>query len=292
MKVGFIGLGLMGYNMACRLADTGFDLVVFNRTKSKALRFVNECGGEVVESPKGIGNKADIVHVMVSDNEAVGEVLLGSEGLLRGSSNRIHVIVSSTITPQFSLFLRNVVESSGHWYTEAPVLGSVSEARSGELITYVGGRPEDTKIQSVKALSRKVHYIGEVPKATALKLAINNLFLTSLASLAESIALGIAWGISLDQLLDLFKETWLKTLVERYEVRGFDRDFPTRFPIRLAIKDLRYVSDALSKVGMPSSLPSSAAEIYKNALIKGLSEKDYSNLLLYYKEIASGRKKV
>ncbi len=289
MKVGFIGLGLMGFNMACRLSNSGFKLVVYNRTRSKALKFVDECGGEAVNSPSDVGNSSEVVHVMVADNEAVSNVLLSSEGLLTSAKN-FKVIVQSTITPQFSLSVKALTNASGRSYTEAPVLGSVSESREGKLITYVGGRVKDAELPTIKSLSKEVIYVGEVPKASAVKLAINNIFLTSLTALAESVALALSWGLSKQEILSYLKSTWLKFLVERYEMRGFDKGFKTRFPIRLAAKDLNYVSSTLSKVGLPASLATSAADIFNQASNSGLADKDYSNILLFLKEIASSRR--
>jgi 3-hydroxyisobutyrate dehydrogenase len=288
MRVGFIGLGLMGFSMACRLRDRGHEVIAYNRTREKALKFARECGGQAVETPKAVGNSAEVVHVMVSDNEAVASVLLGSEGLI--NSQVKHVIVSSTITPQFSLAIKATLEGVGKKYAEAPVLGSVSEARDGRLTTYVGGEPEDASIPTLKDISKEVIYVGEVPKATALKLAINNLFLSILASLAESTALAVGWGFELGEFLGYLKKTWMEGIVKRYEERGFDESFPTRFPIRLAAKDLRYAAQALQQVCLPSVLPSAASELFLNASMFGMRDNDYSHLLLHMLKLATSGK--
>ncbi len=288
MRVGFIGLGLMGFSMACRLRDRGHEVIVYNRSREKALKFVKECGGEAVESPEAVGKAAEVVHVMVSDNEAVASVLLGSGGLLNSPVK--HVILSSTITPQFSSTIKMAVEGPDRKYTEAPVLGSVSEAREGKLTTYVGGRPEDVSIPTLKDLSEEVIYVGEVPKASALKLAVNNLFLSILASLAESTALAVGWGIDLSEFLGYLKKTWMEGIVKRYEKRGFDESFPTRFPMRLAAKDLRYAAQALQRACLPSVLSSAASELFLNASMLGMRENDYSHLLLHMLKIATSGK--
>lgn len=279
----------MGYNMACRLSEVGFKLIVYNRTRSKVTKFVDECGGEAVNSPMEVGETSDVVHIMVADNEAVGSVLLKPKGLL-SSGKKFRIVVQSTITPQFSLVMKSSVEASGRSYAEAPVLGSVSESREGKLLTYVAGDKEDAELPSIKALSKKIYYVGEVPKASAIKLAINNVFLTSLAGLTESVALALGWGVSKENILSYLRDTWLKTLVERYEGRGFNGEFPTRFPMRLAAKDLSYVSSALSKVRLPAALASSAADLFSQAANSGFSNNDYSNILLFFKELVASRK--
>jgi len=279
----------MGYNMACRLSEAGFKLIVYNRTRSKATKFVDECGGEAVDSPMDVGESSDVVHIMVADNDAVSSVLLKPRGLL-SSGRKFKIVVQSTITPQFSSFMKSLVEASGRSYVEAPVLGSVSESREGKLLTYVGGDRKDAELPSIKALSKRVYYVGEVPKASVVKLAINNVFLTSLAALTESVALALGWGVSKEDILSYLRDTWLKVLVDRYEGRGFNREFPTRFPIRLAVKDLSYVSSALSKVKLPSALASSAADLYSQAVNEGFSNNDYSNILFFFKELVTSRK--
>lgn len=286
VKVGFIGLGLMGYGMACSIAKEGYELYVFNRTLSKAEKLVRECGGEIVGSPKEMVMKVDIIHIMVSDNEAVANVVFGGNGLINSLGKGKYVIVSSTITPQFSLVLKDAIEGRGGRYVEAPVLGSVSEAREGKLLTYVGGREADLEIGSLKAFSKKIYYVGEVPKAAALKLAMNNLFLSIVASLAESVGLAKAWGISEDDLFKYLSDTWMKVVYERYRKRGYDKEFPTRFPIRLAAKDLMYAAEALRYARLPHSVSSAAAEVFTEAITHGYIDNDYSHVMLFMKELA------
>ncbi len=287
MRVGFIGLGLMGYGMACSIVKGGYELYVFNRTSSKAEKFVSECGGEIAWSPKEVARKADIIHIMVSDDEAVADVVFGESGLIDSLDGGKYVIVSSTITPQFSLVLKDAIEGRGGRYVEAPVLGSVSEAREGKLLTYVGGRKTDLEIGSLKAFSKKVYYVGEVPKASALKLAINNLFLSIVASLAESVGLANAWGIGEGELFDYLSDTWMRVIYERYRDRGFDKSFPTRFPIRLAAKDLMYAAEALRYVRLPHFVSSAAAELFTEAITHGYIDNDYSHVMLFMKELAA-----
>ncbi|MCD6323789.1 MAG: NAD(P)-dependent oxidoreductase, partial [Desulfurococcales archaeon] len=253
MRVGFIGLGLMGSAMACRLLESGHDVFLYNRTRLKAERVVKECGGTVASSPREAAERSEVVHVMVSDDEAVASVLLGDAGALAGEADA--VVVSSTITPTFSSVMSDLAKSLGKRYAEAPVLGSVSEARGGRLITYVAGPEDLASLETIRDLSSSVVYVGEVPRASALKLAINNVFLTLLASLAQSVGLATSYGFETGEVLQHLKNTWLRPVIERYESRGLDESFPTRFPMELAAKDLMYVATASQRVGIPSTLP-------------------------------------
>ena len=281
MRVGFIGLGRMGYGMGCSIVREGFDLYVFNRTAEKAERFVGECGGRALKTPREVGEVSDVIHIMVSDNEAVGHMIWGKDGLIETLTPGKVVVVSSTITPQFSMLVQSFVGNKGARYVEAPVLGSVSEAREGKLITYVGGLEEDAELSTVKAFSRQVFYVGEVPKASALKLAINNLFLTIIPALATSLGLAKGWGIGEEEFIRYVESTWMKVIIDRYKERALNEQFPTRFPIYLAAKDLKYVSEALRGVNLPAIMPDAAANLYLEATLHGMGSKDYSNLLAF-----------
>ncbi len=269
----------MGSAMACRLIELGHEVFLYNRTQAKVDKVVKECGGIPVATPKEASDRSEVVHVMVSDNEAVASVLWGSYGVFSGNAKII--VVSSTITPHFSSVIGRVAKSYGKQYVEAPVLGSVSEAREGNLITYVGGPRDLTSLVTLKDLSSSVIYVGDVPKATALKLSLNNLFLTILASLSQSVGLATSYGLSVDEVLRHLKNTWMRPIVERYEGRGLNSSFPTRFPMELAAKDLRYVAVASQEMGLPSLLPYSASELFRAASVSGMKGNDYSNLLLF-----------
>lgn len=282
MKVGFIGLGLMGYAMASRLASKGYKLIVYNRTRAKAESLAKEFDVEVASSPKEVGLHSDVVHIMVSDDYALMDVVLSNDGLVNGLNEGKIVIQHSTITPMTSLRIMNVIKAARSTYVEAPVLGSVSEAREGRLITYVSGDKDYTKLPTISELSRSVIYVGPVPKASALKLAINNIFLVLVTSIAESLALVSAYGIDCKEFLKIVRETtWMKPIIERYEDRGLNPKFPTRFKLGLAVKDLRYFANALQYLGIPANTSMGASNVYALAVKDGLSLNDYSNIMYY-----------
>ena len=292
-KIGFIGLGSMGYQMAARLAEKGYDLVVYNRSKDKAIKFSKEFRARIAEYPSDVGKSCDVIHIMVSDDMAVLDVFLRSEGLIHSLNKNKIVIQQSTITPQVSTLLMNLVNNRGAKYIEAPVMGSVSEARRGELVTYVGGNEEDTKVDSIRVLSRKVVYVGPVPQASALKLAVNNIFLAIVASMAESLALCEAYGINARKFLSIVKETtWMKNIIERYEERGLNPDFPVRFKMELASKDSRYVANALEYVGIPSRVSAAVASLYAQASLSNYALKDYSNILHFMLKVGREKRKL
>lgn len=285
--MGFIGLGAMGSNMAAKLIEKGFKLIVYNRTRRKAEEFAKVFSAELAEDPKHLASKADFIHIMVSDDHAVNEVVFSTNGLIKGLRHGSTVIQCSTITPMASKLLKKSIDAVGGKYVEAPVLGSVSEAREGRLMSFIGGNREDTEIATIKAYSKEVIYVGPVPSAAALKLAINHLFLGFVPVLGESVALAEAWGISYSKLFGVLRKTWLKPFIDRYEARALNPDFPTRFTIALASKDEAYVAEALRFKGIPGVIASTASHLYANATSQGYGSKDYSNIVYFLKGLSS-----
>lgn len=284
LVVGFVGLGAMGFAMASRLARDGYRLIVWNRSRGKAERFSREFGAEVATDLADLARRADVIHVMVSDDVAAASAV---SGLCGGCSEGDVVVQQSTITPGMSSYLASLVESAGGTYVEAPVLGSVSEAAEGSLVTYVGGPREAVDYPTIRSLSREVIYVGPVPKASALKLSVNALFLTITAALAESEALARGWGIDPELYRRVMSGTWMAPIVERYWGRGHDESFPTRFRLRLAAKDLAYASEALRAAGMPSPTVSGASNTYSLCASEGFGENDYSHIILCMTKKAS-----
>lgn len=283
--IGFIGLGRMGYGMAARLRDKNYDLIVWNRTRSKAEEFSREYGALVASSPREVAEKANIIHLMVSDDNASRSVVIDMG--LPGLRKPITLIEHSTITPQHSMFLEKLVTSQGGLYVEAPVIGGPRQARAGELILLVassgsGSLPEE----ELKTLGDLL-YLGEVPKASAVKLAFNNILLSLMAGLAESIALVEAYGVDYKVFLDkVLAKTFIKPFVERYGDRPFNKDFPASFRAKLAGKDAAYVAEALRHRGLPAVHSSSIASLYSLMESLGRGDSDYTHLVLTLLEFA------
>lgn len=288
MKVGFIGLGSMGYSMASRLAEKGFTLFVYNRSREKSLKFSREWGAEVCRSPADAASLSDVVHIMVSDDEALMDVLLGGKGVLREVRGKV-VVQSSTVTPMASYRAYLLTKESGGRFVEAPVLGSISEAREGRLISFIGGESRDAELMSVKAYSSKVMYVGPVPQASVIKLAINAMFLTITASLGEAVALAESWGVEYGKLFSALKVSWMRGIVERYENRSLNPQFPTRFKMVLAAKDLSYAFRALRYRGFTSLIFPAVTNTYLAASASGMDSRDYSHVVLYLRDLVRGK---
>ena len=136
MKVGFIGLGLLGKSIATRLISQGIDLIVWNRTKAKA----EDLNAEMAESPAEVISNVDTVFLNLSDSNAVFDVIYAPEGLLEGKFEGKTIIDTTTNHFDKVLEFHNIFKSKGAYYLEVPVIGSVMPALKGNLINRFGKR--------------------------------------------------------------------------------------------------------------------------------------------------------
>jgi len=172
-KVAFLGTGLLGFPMAERLLENRVPLTVWNRTRTKAEPLA-ERGAAVADSPREALRGADIVILMLTDFPAIRKVLLGPE-VLPLVQGRV-VVQMGTIAPAESLATAEAVEEAGGRYLEAPVLGSIPQARAAELMVLAGGDAAHLEeVRPVLACFGPLRHIGGVGDAAALKLALNQL---------------------------------------------------------------------------------------------------------------------
>ena len=208
MKVAFLGTGLMGLPMAQRLLAADIELIAYNRTPEK-LEPLRKAGAQIVTKPREAIRAADCIVLMLSNAAAIYHVLLTdtSSHTLSGRS----IIQMGTINPLESQEIRDTVVAAGGEYIEAPVLGSIPEAQTGNLIVMVGGEEEQYQrhLKLLQNFGKDPVYIGSVGSASNLTLALNQL----IASLTTSFALSLAFiqlqGIDVDLFMQVLRQSKL-----------------------------------------------------------------------------------
>jgi len=287
MKIGFIGLGRMGKSMAKRLLNREYEVVGWNRTREKALSLV-KYGLELVDSPKVVGKETDIIFIMVSDIPAIENILHRNNGLLEGLKANSIVVNSSTILPSFSIKLAEKLKQSKAKYVEAPVLGGPRDAEEGKLITLVGADKNiyDVVKPILEDLSEKIYYLGEVGKASAMKLIFNMVAPSALILLGEAINLGERAGLEVDKIIEILSLGPLKSVIERYFKKMMTQKVPSTFSLKLMTKDLQYAVQMAYELGMPLFIPSLAENIYRIALAKGMGEEYHARVYDILREIS------
>ncbi|QTN01426.1 NAD-binding protein [Sediminibacillus dalangtanensis] len=271
MMIGFIGLGIMGGNMAANLLANGEALVVYNRTKEK--------GAEWADSPSIVAHKADIVFTMLTNPEAVESVALGEDGLLNGLTRNKLWVDCSTVNPAFSKAMAKKTEAAGCRFIDAPVAGSKGPAEQGQLNFLVGGNDEDVEEVKpyLKAMGKSIQHMGKHGNGISTKLAVNLSLVTSMATFAEAVNFGTSLGLEREQLMDvLFELPVTAPILKGKRDMMLHENFEAQFPLEHAHKDLQQISESAYLTGAPLPVTHGAKEVYAFAKHKGLSKKDFA----------------
>jgi 3-hydroxyisobutyrate dehydrogenase len=261
-KIAILGTGKMGGAMARRLAASGFDLTLWNRTAAKA----RELGiGRVAATPAEAARDAGIVLSSLTNEAAVREVYLGDDGVLRIAAGKL-LIDASTAGPRVAEDLGLEARASGARFLEAPVVGSVPAVESGKLLILVGGDRSDLEeARPVLEHLGDVQYAGAWGNAQRLKLIANSMLGITSAAAAELLASGAAAGLDDGQVFSILTR-FAPGLAARE--RGFlhDQHTPTMFAVRDLVKDLDLALETYSGAGGPMPLTRQARDLFAETM--------------------------
>lgn len=283
MRVAVLGLGLMGSSAARRLVESGFNVILWNRSLEKAEALARELGVEIAKSVAEAVSKVDAALAFLADDEAlmtVASTIPRADGLVLSNF--------STVTPRASVQVSEFLKSRGVCYVETPVVGGPQALREGKAVILVSGPVHCVRSVRgvINALASEVFDISEdIGKAAALKLAYNNLLITTVASLAESMALAESYGVNVKTFFDLLSKTMFKDIAEKYYNRLVAEDAPVGFRLALAAKDLDYARRAAGEKGLTIFIASNAEQLYRIASTMGYGDMDYSRIYMFLKKI-------
>ncbi|MBX0323531.1 NAD(P)-dependent oxidoreductase [Halomicroarcula sp. F13] len=289
--VGFIGLGAMGTPMAWNLDDAGFDVVVYNRTTDGEQPFA-EAGVSVADSPKHLTRRSDVVCLMVSDGDAVGEVLERDLGVLDGLDEATTVVQMSTIAYEETVAAAELVAAAGGRFVDAPVSGTVGPAREGTLVGLVGG--DEAAVEAVRpvleAMCDPVVHCGDVGQGTNMKLFVNLLLGNAMNAFAEALVFGRANGLDVADMRTVVENGGLHCpLFAGKGVAIADGDFEARFPVDYQYKDLSLALARAGDVGVPLSQTAAAREAFSAARARGYGDEDIAAVVKPLEEVADVR---
>jgi 3-hydroxyisobutyrate dehydrogenase len=285
MNIGVIGTGLMGSQIALRLAHKGHIVTVFNRDRSKAekLRSANSSIAlGVANQPSDIGSNCDIALICVKDYEAVSNVSFEKGGLIENPKADLVVIQCSTIAPAESHKIADLYFSKGIKMITVPILGGIAAAESGELILIAAGAKThyDQSESILKDISKQVFYIGSNHgTASILKLAVNiNISLIALA-LAEGLVFVKGNNIDPKIFVKIFNSTYFKTgISENKGPKIANDDYTTSFHLMNMVKDLNLALRTAHNSGLILPTSTSAHAVYRASEAFGLSNMDYTSV--------------
>lgn len=282
MKVGFIGLGLMGGPMAMNIHKGGHELMVYNRTPEKLRPYI-ELGVPVAGSPSELAARCEVVVTCVSDSPDVDAVFLGENGILCGASRGLITIDCSTVLPETERAIYAKAAEIGVSHLDAPVSGGVKGAEAGTLAIMVGG-DELAFIKAkpvLESMGRSITYMGGSGSGQVIKLANQAVLAGNVLGLCEGLVISKKNGLDLDKALAVLSNSTASnwTLLNQGK-QMVDGDFAPGFYTKLYRKDLSIVQSLARE--SKSFLPSSALALnLYNALgsMKGGDELGHHALL-------------
>jgi 3-hydroxyisobutyrate dehydrogenase len=278
-RVGFIGLGVMGYPMAGHLAKAGYPLTVFDINKDSLDRLkAGQPAIAVAPSPTAVAAASDIVVTMLPSGVEVREVVLGAQGLMHGFRRGGLLLDTSSSEPQYTHEIAGELKKAGIGMVDAPVSGAEAGAIAAELVFMVGGDAEPVKRVTplLQVMGRKIFHLGPVASGHAMK-SINNL-ITSITFLAtaEGLAMGKAYGLDPAVMNEVLNESTGMSWISRTHIvqRILSRRFDDPFKYDLMMKDINIALGLAAdlKLSLPLSEASRALWLETQAQIaKGSS---------------------
>src|SRR3954467_14424131 len=290
MGISFIGLGSMGLPMARNLLDAGFELTVYNRTRSRADE-LGQTGLRVAASPREAAQSAELLLTMLADDAAVESVMFGDDGALGGlKPNATHASMS-TISHLLSRRLADEHRSRGQSYVAAPVFGR-PEAAEGAKLWIIAAGPADAIERcrpGFEAMSQGVEMgADDPPMANVLKLAGNFLLASAIEAMGEAFTLVQKYGIEPARFLEIVNGRLIRSpIYENYgKLIAEGRWEPAGFKLRHGLKDVRLVLSAAEEVTAPMPLASLIRDHYLSAMARGWGEIDWAALARVVEENA------
>jgi len=287
MKIGIIGIGMLGEAVAENLLNLGYDISVYNRTKEKA-RGVEIKGATVMSSPKAVAENAELVIIIVKDAVAVREVSFGKKGIIESTNKKLIVADMSTIDSVESKNIANEFQRNKIQKLEIPVMGGPNVAITGKLVMMVSGPKTsfDYCKEIFDKIANKVFFLGEQGTANSIKLAMN-LQITMLAlSLSEGITLVEKSKVDPKIFLKVLNSTYFKTgMSENKAFKMINGDYDATFTMANLKKDITTMTNTAKELGIKLPMISKAEEIYENAINEGLGNLDYTRIIEYIKKI-------
>jgi 3-hydroxyisobutyrate dehydrogenase len=280
-RLGWVGIGRMGGALAKRLLESGHDLAVYNRTRSKAEPLA-ELGATIVDSPAELADR-DIVFTMVAGNADVQDVITGPHGLLSRPDAVPKVIVdSTTISASVAADVRDAVERRGAAMLAAPVSGNAKVVASGRL-TVVASGPRAAFEQArpyLEQLGRSVTYVGEGEKARFVKICHNLMLGVVAETMAEITVLAEKAGVSRADFLEFLNDSVMGSIFTRYKSPAYvNLDFKPTFTPELLLKDFHLGLDSARELGVAMPLAAATEQIVQGLLGTRGNQVDFAALL-------------
>jgi 3-hydroxyisobutyrate dehydrogenase-like beta-hydroxyacid dehydrogenase len=294
-KLGFLGLGLMGYPMARNLLRAGHEVALWSHTTQKARQLADDEKGRFCETPAQVAENADCIFVCVGDTQMSQQVILGPGGIIEGVRAGTVVADASTISPMESRNMAKALAGRQVDHLDAPCTGSTPAAEGGTLTFMIGG---DQKVfQKVKpyfeTMGKRFYYCGASGMGLHAKLAQNLILSNIMAAFSEGMVLATKAGLDPKLMLEILDNSAARSGLIAYKAPFvFRRDFQPNFSTKWMYKDIGLALDSGKELEVPLFLTSVTGQMFQAAISDGHDDQDFCSVINVLEDFAGIQVKV
>lgn len=289
MKLGFIGLGIMGKPMARNLINKGYEVTVFDINEAAVQQLKQDGAGEA-HSPKEVAQGSEVIFTMLPKTEHVKSVIYGKNGIMEGAQEGSIIVDMSSITPVASKEIAAALDEKGLHMLDAPVSGGEPKAIDGTLAFMVGGKEEIfEKVKPVlECMGTAITLVGDHGCGTTAKLANQIMVNVNIAAMSEALVLAAKAGIDIKKMYEAIRGGLAGSAVLDAKVPLIlERNFVAGGRIDINLKDLTNVMDTAHSIGVPIPLTSQVLEMFHALKVEGKEADDHGGLVQYYEKLAN-----
>jgi len=291
MKLGFVGVGVMGRPMARRLIEHGHSLVIYDRNE-EALAELSAIGAQVANSAREVADSSQVVFTSLPTPAIFKEVALGADGLVHGKTIKILVDLSTVGSRTEQEVAAGLLEK-GIETVDAPISGGAAGAQKGTLAVMAAGKPEAIdQVRELFDIFGKVFIVGEkAGQAQLLKLLNNMLSSTAFAITSEAFVAGVKGGLDPEVMMSVFNAGSGKNgaTLDKFPKQVLPRTFDFGFPIGSVCKDIGLAVEECQALGVPMWLGNTARQVWNYAAMQDGKSRDMTELVKYVESWSDGK---
>ena len=288
LRVGYIGLGLMGKSIARNILKAGFPVVVHNRSRAAVDELVSE-GAVAANSPKEVAEQVDIIFTNLPDSPDVEKVALGKNGIIEGANAGLIVIDNSTIKPASARKIAEKLKEKGVFSLDAPVSGGDIGAKNGTLTIMVGGDAEalEKAMPVLQAMGKTITLVGDAGAGQVAKAANQIMVAAQMVAMGELLVFSKKAGVDPRKVVDAIKagaaQCWA---LDIKPPRLFDGNRNPGFKSYMQLKDMNIVLETAKEYDVPISGTVENTKLYQQMIDMGMGELDNSAIVGVIEKLA------
>ena len=288
-KLGFLGLGLMGYPMARNLLRAGHQVALWSHTEAKARKLAGEEKGVFCGTPREVGASAECIFACVGDSAMSERVFTGPDGVLEGAQAGAVVADCSTVGPSTSRRISKAFGAKGVHFLDAPCTGSTPGAEGGTLTFMVGGPKDvfDRVRECFLPMGKNLYYCGESGMGLHAKLSQNMVLASLFQGFSEAMVLATKAGLDPELMLQILDNSAAKAgLISFKAPYVFARNFKTNFSLRWMHKDMGLMLESARELNVPLPATAVVRELFGASIARGHADEDFCSAITLLEEWA------